>query len=126
MFRCAALAFALAVALVPAQAQTHRNFPATALRGELLITAPPEATLNGQPVRLAPGSRIRGEDNMLQMSGALAGRKLVVHYTREANGLLFDVWVLNPAELANRNWPKSEAEAQALVFDPVGQIWSKP
>jgi hypothetical protein len=91
----------------------------------MVITAPPDATMNGQPARLAPGSRIRGEDNLLQMSAALAGRKLIVHYTRETSGLLFDIWVLNPAELANRTWPRSEAEAQTLVFDPVGQTWSK-
>ena len=109
-----------------AHAQAHRNFPANTLRGEMVVTAPPEVLLNGKPERLAPGSRIRGEDNLLQMSAALAGRKLVVHYTRETNGLLFDVWVLNATELANRNWPRSEAEARSLVFDPVGQFWSKP
>jgi hypothetical protein len=126
MIRCA-LALVAAVLLTPGvQAQSHRNFPANALRGELVVTAPPEVTLNGKPARLAPGARIRGEDNLLQMSAALAGRKLVVHYTRETSGLLFDVWILNPAELANRTWPRSEAEAKALVFNPIGQSWSKP
>jgi hypothetical protein len=126
MFRCALVALIATLLLPLATAQTHRNFPANALRGELVVTAPPEVTLNGQPARLAPGARIRGEDNLLQMSAALAGRKLVVHYTRETSGLLFDVWVLNPAELANRTWPRSEAEAKALVFNPIGQSWSKP
>jgi hypothetical protein len=125
MYRCAAALVTAALVLPSAQAQMHRNFPANALRGEMVITAPPDATMNGQPARLAPGSRIRGEDNLLQMSAALAGRKLIVHYTRETSGLLFDIWVLNPAELANRTWPRSEAEAQTLVFDPVGQTWSK-
>ena len=126
MYRCAAALVTAALVLPSAQAQMHRNFPANALRGEMVITAPPDATMNGQPARLAPGSRIRGEDNLLQMSAALAGRKLIVHYTRETSGLLFDIWVLNPAELANRTWPRSEAEAQTLVFDPIGQTWSKP
>jgi hypothetical protein len=125
MFRCATALVVAALVLPLAQAQTHRNFPAKALRGEMVITAPPELLLNGKPERLAPGSRIRGEDNLLQMSGALAGRKLIVHYTRETGGLLFDVWVLNPAELANRTWPRSEAEANTMVFDPIGQTWSK-
>jgi len=125
MFRCAITLLAAAFLTPLAQAQMHRNFPANALRGELVITAPPEVLLNGKPERLAPGSRIRGEDNLQQMSGALAGRKLIVHYTRETSGLLFDVWVLNPAELANRSWPRSEAEAQTMVFDPIGQTWSK-
>jgi hypothetical protein len=125
MFRCAITLLAAAFLGPLAQAQTHRNFPANALRGEIIITAPPEVVLNGKPERLAPGSRIRGEDNLLQMSAALAGRKFIVHYTRETSGLLFDVWVLNPAELTNRTWPRSEAEAQTMVFDPIGQTWSK-
>jgi hypothetical protein len=126
MFRCVTALVTAALLLPSAQAQMHRNFPANALRGEMVITAPPDATMNGQPARLAPGARIRGEDNLLQMSAALAGRRLIVHYTRETNGLLFDIWVLNPAELANRTWPRTEAEAKALTFDPIGQTWSKP
>jgi hypothetical protein len=42
-----------------AAAQAPRNFPATALRGEIVITQPPELLLNRQPARLAPGARIR-------------------------------------------------------------------
>ena len=75
MRRCAlAFAFAGLVAFwaLPAAAQTPRNFPATALRGELVITAPPEVLLNKKPARLAPGSRLRGQDNMLVMTGAAA------------------------------------------------------
>ncbi len=112
---------------LPATAQSHRNFPAHALRGELLVSEPPEVLLNGRPARLAPGARIRGDDNMLRMSGALAGQKMVVHYTREnGTGLLQDIWVLNPVERANRLWPRTEADARAWVFDPVGQTWSRP
>ncbi len=123
-----ALAALLMLSLaLPAAAQSHRNFPAQALRGELLVSEPPEVLLNGRPARLAPGARIRGDDNMLRMSGALAGQKVIVHYTREnGTGLLQDIWVLNAAERANRMWPTSEADARAWVFDPVGQTWSRP
>jgi len=126
MLRCAVAGLAAALLMPLAQAQVHRQFPPTALRGELVIGAPPEATLNGQPARLAPGARIRGENNQLEMSGALSGRRLVVHYTKEtASGLLLEVWILSPAERANRTWPTSEREAQAWDFDPVGQIWTR-
>ena len=138
MIRCAsaatlvaALTLATLATVVPiasAQPQPgHRVFPATALRGELVVTAAPEVTLNGKPERLAPGARIRGDDNLLAMSAALTGRRLTVHYTREANsGMLLDVWILKDLERANRPWPVNEREAQAWSFDPAGQTWKKP
>jgi hypothetical protein len=109
----------------PAWGQQQRAFPATALRGELRIQQPPEVSLNGRSARLAPGARIRGADNLLQMSGALAGQRLMVHYTLDDYGLLRDVWVLTPAERARQPWPTSAAEAAAWRFDPVGQTWSR-
>jgi len=123
MLRCATLAAAL-VAL-PAAAQMPRNFPANALRGELVVVQPPEVRLNGSTTRLAPGARIRGVNNMLAMSGSLVGQKWVVHYTREISGELLDVWLLTPAERARQPWPITEEQAKAWAFDPVGQTWSK-
>ena len=105
----------------------HRVFPAAALRGELVVTAPPEVLLNGRPDRLAPGARIRGVDNLLVMSGAVAGQRLAVNYTREpTSGLLLDVWLLRPVERDNRPWPTSEQEARRWNFDPSSQTWKKP
>lgn len=127
MLRCALAVLALSAVAPSVHAQSHRNFPANALRGELVVGAPPEALLNGQPARLAPGARIRGENNLVTTPGSLSGRKFIVHYTREATtGLLFDVWVLTAAELARRPWPVTDAEARTWSFDPVGQTWSKP
>jgi hypothetical protein len=124
MNRCVlALVVALAAAL-PAHAQ--RLFERTALRGELQVTAPPEALLNGKPVRLAPGARIRNEQNMLQLSGTLLDRMLVVNYTLDGFGQVREVWILSAAEAARQPWPRSSAEAEAWVFDPTLQRWSKP
>jgi hypothetical protein len=50
--------------------------------------------------RLSPGARIRAENNMLVVSGALSGQTLLVAYVREPNGLLHEVWILNAAERA--------------------------
>jgi hypothetical protein len=128
MNRCAAWLFTLtaATAAVPSWAQSPRPFPANALRGELAVVAPPEVLLNGQPARLAPGARIRAENNMMQVSGALAGQRWVVHYTRDLSGSLLDVWVLTPAERTNLPWPTTPAEAAAWRFDPAAQRWSRP
>ena len=125
MNRCVLMA-ALALALAGAvSAQTSRPFPAHALRGTLVVVQPPEVQLNGQVARLAPGSRIRGADNMVQMSGMLVGAKLLVHYTVDPTGLVQDVWVLTPDEAARKPWPTTPGEAQAWLFNPAAQAWSK-
>ena len=110
-----------------AQAPAHRSFPATALRGELVLGTLPEASLNGAPVRLAPGARIRGADNLLQLPVSLAGRSLIVHYTLEpTTGLVLDVWILNPTERAREPWPATPEQARAWRFDPAAQTWTRP
>ncbi len=132
MYRCASATLAVALAASAALfatsgiAQVQRNFPANALRGELVVGDPPEVKLNGLPTTLAPGARIRGQNNMLQMSGGLSGSKLAVHYTLDSTGQLRDVWVLTADELAKRPWPKTALEADAWVFDFGAQTWSKP
>lgn len=124
MLRCAtALLLACFVAL-PAQAQ--RVFQSNALRGELVVTQPPQALLNGKPVRLSPGARIRNPQNMVQLSGSLLGQKLAVNYTLDPAGELRDVWILTDAELARKPWPTSAEQAQAWAFDSSFQRWSKP
>ena len=129
MFRCALLAatvLATALPALPALAQAPRNFPATALRGELVVTAPPDVLLNQQPARLAPGSRLRGINNMLVLPVAAVNQRLVVHYTRDLQGNVLDVWVLSPAEAARQPWPATPAEAAAWRFNADAQTWSKP
>ena len=126
MLRCVLALLALALAL-PATAQSvNRNFPATALRGELVLQQPPEALLNGVPARLSPGARIRGTNNLLVMSGAIVGQPYLVHYTLDDQGLVHLVWILSDAELANKPWPVTLQQQKTWVFDPVGQTWSKP
>lgn len=127
MNRCVLPALVLAGILnaLPAAA-AQRNFPPKALRGELRIEQPPNARLNDESARLAPGVRIRGENNLLQMSGALAGQRLVVNYTLDEFGLIKDVWVLTPAERAREPWPRTPEQAARWRFDPLGQSWTKP
>ncbi len=117
---------AAAVLLGLAAAAQARPFPPEALRGELVVTAPPEVLLNQKPARLAPGARIRDGANRVVLSGSLAGQKLVVHYTRFADGQLRDVWLLTAAEVARQPWPRTPAEAAAWRFDPPSQTWIKP
>jgi hypothetical protein len=122
MHRCVLLLAALAA--LPAFAQSPRSFPANALRGELVVVLPPEVRLNGQPARLAPGARILDQHNLLQLSGSLVGRKLVVHYTRDEFGQPLQVWVLTQAEFARQPWPVTDAQAKTWLFDAAAQHWT--
>jgi hypothetical protein len=83
-----------------AQEATPRSFPEKALRGTLVVLQPPEVTMDGRPARLSPGSRIRGANNMLVLSGALVNQTLTVNYTVDTVGLVHDVWILTDAEAA--------------------------
>ncbi len=133
MHRCVHIALALGAALTfglaPqagwSQAPNHRSFPATALRAKMMVVAPPIVVINGDERRLSPGSRIRGQDNLFVLSGALVGQTYTVHYTLDENGQLADVWVLNTTELANTPWPSTPAQAQSWSFDPLAQTWSR-
>lgn len=76
----------------------HREFPKAALRGELVVVAPPAIRLDGRPDRLSPGARIRSAQNMLVMSGTLVGQALTVNYLRDAAGLVHEIWILSAEE----------------------------
>jgi hypothetical protein len=127
MYRCVLAALTAAVLVAPAAAQVQRAFPQNAMRGALVMGTPPEVTLNGQPARLAPGVRVRNQANMLEMTGALIGQRLLVNYTLEdAGGLISNVWILRPEEAAVRPWPTKLEELQTWSFDPAAQVWTKP
>jgi hypothetical protein len=124
MPRCALLLAAALFVALPAQAQ--RIFENNALRGELVVKAPPEALLNGKPVRLAPGVRIRNQQNLIQLSGTLVDQRLLVNYTLDGMGLVRDAWILTEEEARRLPWPRTIEESRAWQFDPTLQRWTKP
>lgn len=75
-----------------------RNFPPGTLRGRFMVVNSPEIQLDGQPERLSPGARIRSAERMLVMPAAITGQNLLVNYTRDAAGLVHEVWILTPDE----------------------------
>lgn len=111
MIRCsfftrgfAALTYSLAAGLLVVASSTSaqtavRQFPTAAKRGMMTVTAPPEIQIDGAAMRLAPGVRIRGPNNMLLMSGALIGQRYAVNYLLEPQGLVREVWILSQAEV---------------------------
>lgn len=83
-----------------------RQFPPTVKRGVMTVTAPPEVLINGAVMRLSPGVRIKGPNNLLLMSAALTGQQFAVNYLVEPQGLVREIWILNQAEVDTlpRGW----------------------
>src|SRR5512140_2138784 len=90
-------ASALLAGLAVAQGM-RREAPKDVVLGQLVVTTPPEVTLDGKPDRLSPGSRIRDLNNMLVLSGGIVGKVLPVVYRRDAAGLVHEAWILTDAE----------------------------
>lgn len=99
MNRWIALSLAL-LAPVAVHAQLVRTAPADVKPARLVVTAPPEIRLNGQPERLSPGARIRNTQNMMVLSGSIAGQEHPVVYRRDGVGNVHEVWLLTEDEYA--------------------------
>lgn len=96
----APVAIVLTIASAQAQDIIRQTIPGDAKVGMLQVTQSPEVLLDGKADRLSPGARIRAENNMMVVSGALTGQQLLVAYVREPQGMLHEVWILNAAERA--------------------------
>jgi hypothetical protein len=96
---CAALAGLFFTVPSTAVAQgIQRSAPKDVVPGRLVVTAPPQITMDGKPQQLSPGSRIRDLNNMLVLSGGIVGKELPVVYRRDAAGLVHEVWMLTDDE----------------------------
>ena len=100
-----ALLAAAASASLPALAQglpsnETRNFPPTALFGELSITNFPEVAINGTTIRTTPGFRLFSRERSLVFASNYAGQKLLVGYVIEPQTQgLHTAWILTSAEI---------------------------
>ena len=102
---------------LPAWAQTDpeapaklnvRKFPPKAVRGEMVVLAPPVISMDGKQDRLSVGARIRDVNNNFVMSGPFLNQKLVVNYVRNNTGQVQDVWILNTEEAKEKRGGKSD------------------
>ena len=97
-----------------AHAQLQRPIPADAEVGRLAIGVFPEATLDGRPVRLGPGTRIFDEQNMIRPPSTVGGERKVA-LARGTLGEITRVWLLSDAEfreISNRIAAARRAAAQ--------------
>ena len=98
-------------------AQTFvRDAPKDVKPAVIAVSAtPPIITVNGQDDRLSPGARLHDRNNMLVLSGALAGKTLYTVYRRDAAGLVHEVWLLSPEEY-------TKLGGTGLAGDPKGYL----
>ena len=96
-----------------------RKFPPKAVRGEMVVLAPPGITMDGKTDQLSPGAHIRDTNNMLVLSGALVNQTLTVNYLRENMGLVHEVWILNSEEIKQKR-PNSKSSFWIFNFGNSG------
>jgi hypothetical protein len=75
-----------------------RQFPTSAMRGDLVVKNHPLIAINGKPERLSPGARIFDKNNHLVLSGQLVNQEMLVNYVRDGGGQIHQVWILNSEE----------------------------
>ena len=63
--------------------------------GVMTAGALPEVTIDGKPMRLAPGARIYNSSNLTITPGQVPANSRV-RYKTDATGLVTQVWVLPP------------------------------
>jgi hypothetical protein len=87
----------IALFVATAASAQLRSIPANTERGEIRHVQGSIVELNGARETLAPGVRIRDQENRLIVPAALPAGALV-KFRRDANGAVRDVWLLTPEE----------------------------
>jgi len=88
-------------------------------------TTPPVIAVNGLADRFSPGARIRDRNNMLVLSGQLAGQTHYTVYRRDAAGLVHEVWLLNQQEYAKVGGiDTGDPEGYKRFYELLNLIWA--
>ena len=82
------------------QACAERNFPEQARRGDLKAYDYPSMKIGDNIYRLAAGSRIFNQQNLIIMPAALQIQTAPVMYILDTSGDLSRIWLLNGDEAA--------------------------
>ena len=83
----------------PSPPSLVREAPKDVKPGIITVSStPPMIAVDGVADRLSPGARIRDRNNMLVLTGQLAGKQMYTVYRRDGAGLVHEVWLLNYEE----------------------------
>ena len=88
-----------ALAAVPVLAET-RPIPVDARRGYIQHVQEMAVTVDGIPMRLAPGSTVRDPQNLIIVPLAMPRYGAWADYVVDSDGQIFRVWLLTPEEQA--------------------------
>ena len=114
------------VVTTPSAPSLAREVPANVKPALIAVsTTPPVIAVDGTPDRLSPGARIRDRNNMLVLSGQLAGQTHYTVYRRDAAGLVHEVWLLNQEEyLKVGGLDLGNPEGYKRFYELLDLIWS--
>ena len=122
--RTALVGLSLAAAVAGAQTVV-REAPKDVKPAIIAVSAtPPLITVDGKDDRLSPGARVRDRNNMLVLSGALAGKSLYTVYRRDGAGLVHEVWLLDEQEYAKLGGSDGSTEGYKRFAELLNLIWA--
>ena len=94
----------LVCALLAAMAQNAlaqmRQIPDNVARGWLQHVQETMISIDGKPLRMAPGGTIRNQQNLIVVPASLAGPGALAEYKLDAAGQVSRAWLLTPEEAA--------------------------
>ena len=76
-----------------------RMLPENAVRADMMILDMATASVNGQPMLMAPGVQIRDPFNMVVFPTEVRA-KVPVRYQRDVTGAISKIWILSQREAA--------------------------
>jgi len=74
-----------------------RNLPEGTTKGQMVVSSPTNASIDGQPMLLAPGVQIRDPFNMVVLPGMIQ-QPVPVRYMTDPSGAIARVWILSGQE----------------------------
>jgi hypothetical protein len=98
--RSSVFAALLALAAIGDASAQLRSIPDDAKRAQLRYVREMIVEIDGDRVRLSPGSQIRSVDNRIVLPSSLPQESLLVKYVTDAGGLVHRVWILSQEEAA--------------------------
>jgi len=101
--RAAHLALLLSLLAAPLFAQNRPTpIAADARTGVIRHVEAMAVTVDGKAMQLAAGAQVRDQQNLIIVPMSIPRNGAVADYTLNAQGQIFRVWLLTPAETAQR------------------------
>ncbi|WP_332826957.1 hypothetical protein [Ramlibacter sp.] len=112
--------------LSPGQPSLRREAPRDVKPAVITVSAtPPIILVDGVADRFSPGARIRDRNNMLVLTGQLAGKTLYTVYRRDASGMVHEVWLLNQDEYAKVGGVSTgDPQGYLRFYELLNLVWS--